>query len=187
MKLWVCPLSKLDTVLDQCESAAVLSLCSPGNAPSKPEHTNLSTWQQLVFHDVATPRKGLITVRQEQVAAGIATAQAIAAGPSSSTPSGTTKELVVHCWAGVSRSTAFAYTIACALSKAGAEGKLAHLLREASPEATPNPLVVHHGDNLLQRSGRMIEAIKGIGRGCDAFEGPVFCLELEQQIYRLIA
>jgi predicted protein tyrosine phosphatase len=34
-------------------------------------------------------------------------------------------------------------------------------------------------DTLLGRNGRMIAAIKGIGRGADAFEGTPFALEID--------
>lgn len=39
--------------------------------------------------------------------------------------------------------------------------------------ATPNPLMVRLADEALGRSGRMARAVAGIGRGADAFEGPV--------------
>lgn len=88
-----------------------------------------------------------------------------------------TQPLLVHCWAGVSRSTAAAYAIACARSPRS-ELDLARALREASPGATPNPLIVALADARLGRQGRMVEAIAQIGRGAEVFLGAPFELSL---------
>jgi predicted protein tyrosine phosphatase len=90
-----------------------------------------------------------------------------------------TKPLAIHCWAGISRSTAAAYILACAINPELDEGKLAQELRRRAPSATPNPLLVEMADRRLGRDGRMIEAIRSIGRGEDAFSGTPFVLPLE--------
>ena len=82
--------------------------------------------------------------------------------------------LVVHCWAGVSRSTAAAYAMACALDPRRDEMEAALALRAASPTATPNPRLVALADRCLGREGRMVAAIAAIGRGTDCFEGTPF-------------
>jgi predicted protein tyrosine phosphatase len=87
------------------------------------------------------------------------------------------RPMLVHCWAGVSRSTAAAYVVACARSD-GSEMELARALRHASPGATPNPLIVAHADALLGRSGRMVAAIAEIGRGAEVSLGAPFELLL---------
>jgi predicted protein tyrosine phosphatase len=86
--------------------------------------------------------------------------------------------LLIHCFAGVSRSTAAAYVTACALSPQLCEDELAQRLRRASPTATPNARLVALGDKMLGREGRMIEAIERIGRGADCVEGEPFSIEL---------
>lgn len=86
--------------------------------------------------------------------------------------------LVIHCWAGISRSTAAAYIAACALGPARDEEAIAAALRLASPSATPNAKLVSLADAVLGRNGRMIAAIERIGRGADAFEGAPFRLDL---------
>lgn len=58
------------------------------------------------------------------------------------------------------------------------EMKLAQELRDASPSATPNSLLVSHVDAILGRNGRMLEAVKSIGRGQDAYEGTPFQLKI---------
>ena len=86
--------------------------------------------------------------------------------------------MVIHCWAGISRSTAAAYITRCALDPKADEGVLARRLRKLSPSATPNPALIAAADDLLNRRGRMISAIAAIGRGEDAFEGVPFHLSL---------
>jgi predicted protein tyrosine phosphatase len=86
--------------------------------------------------------------------------------------------IVIHCYAGVSRSTAAAYITACALQSDADEGAIAQRLRHASPTATPNAHLVALADRLLGRKGRMNVAIRQIGRGVDCFEAEPFILEL---------
>ena len=62
------------------------------------------------------------------------------------------------------------------LSDTADEAELAARLRKASPSATPNARLVAIADAMLGRDGRMREAIAGIGRGADAFEGTPFRL-----------
>jgi len=85
--------------------------------------------------------------------------------------------LVIHCFAGVSRSTAAAYITACALGSSD-ESEIARRLRRASPTATPNAHLVGLADRILGRGGRMSAAIKAIGRGADCLEAEPFALEL---------
>jgi predicted protein tyrosine phosphatase len=85
--------------------------------------------------------------------------------------------MLIHCWAGISRSTASAYTALCMLRPKVDEEELAFELRAASPSATPNRLIVSYTDSLLGRQGRMSRAIEKIGRGENAYEGKPFILK----------
>ena len=88
--------------------------------------------------------------------------------------------IVIHCFAGISRSTAAAYSVAAALAPTRDEAELAATLRRLSPSATPNIRLVSIADRLLGRQGRMIAAIGSIGRGADAFEGVPFALKIDR-------
>lgn len=87
--------------------------------------------------------------------------------------------LVVHCYAGISRSSAAAFTAACALNPKRDEAEIARALRLASPIATPNTRIVALADDVLGRKGRMVKAIDEIGYGQSALEGNPYRLDLE--------
>lgn len=134
----------------------VLSLVSPDTelAPIAAPRTVLR------FNDILAPRPGLVAPDAETIAA-------ILALDGHAT-------LLIHCFAGVSRSTAAAYILACASRAPGEEGALAAFLRDACPEATPNALMIALADEILGRGGAMSQAIAGLGRGAEAFEGTAF-------------
>jgi len=79
--------------------------------------------------------------------------------------------MLVHCWAGISRSMAAAYTLLCDRAGPGCESDIARELRARAAHAYPNALIVALADRALHRQGRMIEAVAGIGRGELVAEG----------------
>ena len=83
-------------------------------------------------------------------------------------------KLLIHCFAGISRSTASAFTAVCMLNPHEDESMLARELRDHSPVASPNVRMVKFADEILGRRGRMVEAVEMIGRGAEAFEGTIF-------------
>lgn len=90
-----------------------------------------------------------------------------------------TAPMVIHCYAGISRSTASAFAIACALNPNRAEAQIAQCIRNASPSAYPNRLIVTHADQLLGRCGRMIRALDDMGPGNMTVEGRPFHIDLD--------
>lgn len=90
-----------------------------------------------------------------------------------------TAPLVIHCYAGISRSTASAFAIACALNPGREEADIARRIRKDSPSAHPNRLIVSHADDLLGRQGRMLDALAAIGPGDMSIEGRPFRIDLD--------
>jgi predicted protein tyrosine phosphatase len=79
--------------------------------------------------------------------------------------------MLIHCWAGVSRSTAAAFTLLCDRAGPGAEQDIAWLLRERAPHAQPNRLLVRLADEAMGRNGAMVRAIDSLGSGVLVTEG----------------
>jgi predicted protein tyrosine phosphatase len=87
--------------------------------------------------------------------------------------------LVVHCYAGISRSTASAFAAVCLLNPHRDELSIAKLIRAASPIAQPNRLIVSLADKALGREGRMLRALDQMGPGSMTAEGRPFRLDLD--------
>ena len=87
--------------------------------------------------------------------------------------------LVVHCYAGISRSTASAFAAVCGLNPHRDEMSIARQIRAASPIASPNRLIVSLADKALGREGRMLRALDEIGPGSMTVEGRPFRVHLD--------
>ena len=81
--------------------------------------------------------------------------------------------ILVHCWAGISRSMAAAFILLCDRFGPGSEQAIAQQIRVRAPHAFPNPLLVAYADAELGRRGRVVAAAQSIGRGTIVAEGCV--------------
>lgn len=86
--------------------------------------------------------------------------------------------LVVHCFAGISRSTASAFMATCALNPDRDEIEIAKQIRAASPSASPNRLIVTLADQALGRDGRMLRALDHMGPGTMTIESRPFRIDI---------
>jgi predicted protein tyrosine phosphatase len=166
--LYVCPLSKLHETVAASSADHVLSVINMDTPVPPPPGISPERHRYVGVSDIVTPSRGMILPAQAHVRAVIDFARAWPRA----------RPMVVHCYAGVSRSTASAFIIACALRPDAPEAAFAEAIRARSPTATPNPLFVAIADALLQRNGRMIDAVDSIGRGVDCYEGQPFALDL---------
>ena len=87
--------------------------------------------------------------------------------------------MVIHCYAGISRSTASAFAAACLLNPDRDEMAIARQIRLASPSAYPNRLIVSLADAALGRGGRMLRALDAMGPGSMTIEGRPFRIEID--------
>lgn len=164
----VCSLARLHDTVAETGALHVVTLLKDTDKVERPRSIMEANHLILGMDDIAVPMDGYIMPCDEHVTRLIAFARGW----------NRAKPMVVHCYAGISRSTAAAYAIACALAPERAEDDIARELRTASPSATPNTLIVEIADAQLRRQGRMVAAIRAIGRGADAFEGTPFRLGL---------
>ena len=167
-RLHVCPLSLVDDTVRATGARTLLTLINRHTPVPRPAEVAPEKHFFIAVSDIVTAHEGQILPAAEHVEQVLSVARAWdRAAP-----------MVIHCWAGVSRSTAAAYISACALSPERCEFELARTLRERSPTATPNALMISVADAILGREGRMIEAVAAIGRGRDCYEGVPFPLDL---------
>jgi predicted protein tyrosine phosphatase len=149
----------------------VTLLASRGPQVARPHPITEHDYLRLHMNDVAAPAEGMELPASVHLETLIDFAHRTA-------QSGQGETLLIHCWAGISRSTAAAYITAASLLPQFSEHALALHLRAASPTASPNRLMIELADALLQREGRMIAAIEAIGQGVEAQEGIPFELDL---------
>ena len=77
-----------------------------------------------------------------------------------------TAHLLIHCFAGISRSTAAALLIVSDLLGLGREAEAFDIVLTLRPNAYPNRLLVKHGDTVLDRQGRILKALPGSALDC---------------------
>jgi len=165
----VCSLARLYATVEETGARHVVSLIGDEATLERPLAIEPENHLWLRLHDISAPLDGYIVPDEEHVANLFSFVRRW----DRHTP------LVVHCYAGISRSTASAFASVCALNPHRDEASIAQALRRASPTATPNIRIVSLADRLLGRQGRMVAAIETIGRGTLAIEGTPFRLDLE--------
>lgn len=168
----VCPLSKIGETVEKAEAERMITLINAGTPVPRPARISEANHLFVSVNDIWEPQDGMTLPGEAHVRTILDFANDWANDGDRKKP------LVVHCFAGISRSTATAYTIAAALAPKRDEVELAQTLRRLSPSATPNPKIIALADAVLGRNGRMVRAIADIGRGADAFEGTPFMLEI---------
>lgn len=164
--LLVCPLSAVDEQIDLTGARHLVTCINTQTMIDTPAIIPGDRHLRLAMNDISMAQPGMVSPNDEHVGSLIAFAH--------SWPRDA--PMVIHCWAGISRSSAAAFITLCALNSDVDEVAIAQTIRNASPTAYPNRLMIEIGDQLLQRSGRMIGAVNAIGRGEMALEGRPFLL-----------
>jgi predicted protein tyrosine phosphatase len=165
----VCSLARLPDVVEGTGARHVISLIGDETRLERPAGIVPENHLWLRLHDISAPLDGYIVPGEEHVAELLGFVRRW----------DRRAPLVVHCYMGISRSTASAFASVCALNPHRDEATIAQALRRASPTATPNPRIVALADRLLCRRGRMVAAIETIGCGVVASAASPFRLELD--------
>lgn len=166
--IYVCSLDKLAKTAQDSGASHVATLINADTDVTRPSQVPAENHLFLGFNDIVEPTEGLLPPGEIHVRDFMNFVESWdQAAP-----------LIVHCWAGVSRSTAGAMIAACMLRPDLDEELVANTIRNRSPEATPNIRLVSFADALLGRNGRMVNAVTQIGRGVDCYEGSVFHLKI---------
>ena len=170
MTLIVTPLSRLPQVIAERAPSHLITLLSPEELIETPAGFPAERHLRLGVHDIAAPQDGFVAPDAAMVERIFAFAQ----GWDGARP------MVVHCWAGISRSTASAFAIACERDPHADELEIALGMRRASPSAYPNRRIVALADDILGRRGRMLEAVEAMGGNGFPVEGVPFDLSLRR-------
>jgi predicted protein tyrosine phosphatase len=164
----VCSLARLHATVEQTGARRVVTLMRDVELVRRPPTIDHADHLLLRLDDISEPIYGYTVPGEEHVAELLTFVRSWdRAAP-----------LVIHCYAGVSRSTAGAFVSACALNPRRPETEIARDIRRLSPTATPNILIVTLADRMLGREGRMVAAVEAIGRGIECYEGHPFRLDL---------
>jgi predicted protein tyrosine phosphatase len=151
--LLVAPLSSLAAALDAHAPSHLVSLLSPENMIATPPGFPAAMHLKLAINDIVDPKQGTVPPAREHIDALLAFSRSWDAR----------QPLLIHCWAGISRSMASAYTILCDRLGPGSEIQVARAMRQRAPHAQPNRLLVQHADDALGRGGRMLAALEHMG------------------------
>src|SRR6187397_256462 len=165
----VCSLSRLLATVDETGARHIVTFLRVIGRVQRPNNVTPENHLVIAVDDITMPMDGYTAPAHEHVKQLI---DFVTAWDRKA-------PMVMHCYAGISRSTAGAYVAACALNPRRDEMAIARELRRASPTATPNARIVSLADRVLGRDGRMVAAIDSIGRGEMAYEGTPFRLDLE--------
>lgn len=159
MNIVVCPLSRVPEVAREHRPSHVISLLDPGtHFPALPALGERHL--RIGVHDIELEEHGFDAVCDKRIRTLLDFVQKWERED----------PILIHCYAGISRSTASAYITACAHNPGIDEEEIALALRSASSSASPNRRFIAFADAELGRNGRMTKAIETIGRGASWHE-----------------
>ncbi|MDB5532838.1 MAG: hypothetical protein JWO28_1153 [Hyphomicrobiales bacterium] len=167
-RIIISPLKSIGEMAARHQAREMITLIAEDHNFHRPGIIDPARHLNVTVNDIAfAGREGLIAPQESHVEAIADFARAW----------DQTSPLLIHCWMGVSRSPAAALIAALAANPDLDDAALAANLRRASPQATPNTRLVAIGDAYLARSGRLVAAVKSIGRGADYVGEAPFVLD----------
>ena len=142
--LYVCPLGRVVDTVQSTGARSLVTILTAGASSVRPCEIAPPRHLRLAVSDIEAPLDGHVLPGSEHVESLLAFLREW----------DRRQPLVIHCYAGVSRSPAAAFIGACALEPDRREIEIAQELRRASPTATPNRRLVALADRMLGRQGR---------------------------------
>ena len=165
--LYVCSLDDMPRQVRATGASHLISILSPDSLPETPPELRPENHLRIGCHDLVSPWPGAVLPSEEHVRRIIEFAE----GWERDAP------MLVHCFAGVSRSSATALLVAC-VHDHGRERELALRLRSAAPHAQPNSRLIALGDAALGCGGALIAAVEAMGSGAWLDRAPLARLSL---------
>jgi predicted protein tyrosine phosphatase len=163
--LTICGLEELDRHVE-APPTHVLSILDPGQ-PDPAFFGNFSPRARTVlrFHDAVEPLAGQVLPQRQHVEQILAFSTALG----EATADGGSAHLLVHCHAGISRSSAAMTTLLAQLEPARPADAIVTQIVKLRPKAWPNLLMIEAADDLLRRDGALVAAV-----------GRLYALQLER-------
>ncbi len=168
--LYICALDDLIKIANKISATKLITFTTDEFPVSRPTNISKSNHLYFKFNDITSPQEGLKLPQKSHITKLL---QFIDKWDQ-------TTPMLIHCFAGVSRSTAAAYITACYLNPNQNEYEIALRLRTASPSATPNSRMIELADKILNRQDRMVKAVSKIGRGMTVLKCRPFKLEIQR-------
>jgi predicted protein tyrosine phosphatase len=165
----VCSLAALPATVEATGARHILTVMGNVSKVTRPASVLEANHLLISMDDITEPAEGFVVPSEVHITQALTFIR----GWDRAAP------MVIHCYAGISRSTASAFMAACALNPHRDESAIAQQIRAASPCAFPNRLIVTLADRVLGREGRMIRALDEMGPGNMTIEGQPFRVDLE--------
>ena len=153
MTLIVCGLAEVPAIIAARAPSHMITLLDAASMIETPAGLPPDHHLRLSVNDIAEPTEGLILPSADLVHRLLAFGRAWDA----SAP------MIVHCWAGISRSSASAFILACDRNPDADERLIAMRMRRAAKHAYPNRKIIALADDILGRRGRMVDAVEAMG------------------------
>ena len=153
MSIIVCGLADVPDLIALRRPSHLVTLLDPASMIETPAGLAADRHLKLAVNDIADPMEGLILPDESVVVRLLAFSR----------DWDETQPMLVHCWAGISRSTASAFVLACERSPDAPEAEIARAMRRAAAHASPNRRIVALADDILGRRGRMVDAVAAMG------------------------
>lgn len=167
MTIYVSNLADLESHARAVRPDRLISIIQPEFQPPTPTAVSPEHHLRVPVHDIAAPVPGSVLPERHHVEAIVRFLDDWRAGD----------PLMVHCLAGVSRSSATAL-LAHFLTTDDAFAS-ARALRKAAPHAWPNRRIVALADNVLECGGRLLEAVDAMGPASTESLGTLVALPVE--------
>lgn len=169
MKIHICSLFDMHHYASTLQPGFLVSAIQPEFQPETPPEVTAARHHRMAVHDITDPALGSVHTQHDHIEDLINFLQAW---------STSNESLLIHCYAGISRSTAVAL-LALFIKKQCAELDAALALRTAAPHARPNRLIISLADEILALNGRLVAALEAMGSGIPAIEGSLVSLSID--------
>lgn len=169
-RILICSLSAVEDISRREAPSHLVTLIDPHTPVARPASIEPENHLRLDIHDITEPMDLYTAPQTEHVETLIGF---VDRWPRE-------EPMLIHCWAGLSRSTAAALIALSHIEGPGGEDEAARRLRKATPTARPNRRLIALADRVLDRQGRLVAAVEALEETDIVYEGVPGDLPLEQ-------